>query len=33
MKLTQKQLILIVGIITLIIAGGLVGDGWYRRGH
>jgi hypothetical protein len=29
MKLTKKQLILIVGITTLIIAGGLVGVVWY----
>jgi hypothetical protein len=31
MKLTQKQLILIVGIVTLIIAGGLVGTTWYYQ--
>ncbi|MFA5030094.1 MAG: hypothetical protein WC495_00700 [Patescibacteria group bacterium] len=33
MKLTQKQLILIVGITTLIIAGGLVGVAWYYNEH
>jgi len=29
MKLTQKQHILIVGIVTFVIAAGLVGTGWY----
>ena len=31
LKLTQKKLILIVGIGTLIIVGGLIGVAWYYQ--
>ncbi|MFA5030839.1 MAG: hypothetical protein WC495_04580 [Patescibacteria group bacterium] len=33
MKLTQEKLILIVGIIAFVIAGGLVGTAWYYQEH